>query len=319
MLFREKLFLANCDSVRVLEPEELRKRILTGLTFANGIIASPNALLDNPGIDAVLAQRNVVKYLNEEGLGKFVVRGFGIAGYHSLEEYFEALPADFIISSLPGQPSKGSLSASEMSAFVARIRQTQQVLKAVQPVKESLALGSDALRDEIIRRISDDGALELYFGDDGERQLFIQASASIRSRSQWYGHGQRYFGGKSLLLFPQFRSEVIDPAYNSLFVSDGEGFLQDNIKYLEGVPARILDVGVTYKALRREIELIKFPLKVMEFVSACGTGELVKFITDEAIGYIEDRLTGEGEAFISRKNWFGLYPKLKRHMGLEVK
>ena len=55
----------------------------------------------------------------------------------------------------------------------------------------------------------------------------------------------------------RFKAEVIDPAYNSLFALQGEGFLQDNIKYIGAVPAMILDAGVAYKSLREEVALIE--------------------------------------------------------------
>src|SRR5690554_6959094 len=77
MLFKEKLLLSNCDSVRALDGNELRKRFLTGLAFADGVVLSPNALIDNTGIAEVISQSNVTKYLNEEGQGKLVIRGFG--------------------------------------------------------------------------------------------------------------------------------------------------------------------------------------------------------------------------------------------------
>ena len=50
MLFKEKIFLANCDSIRKLDSEALWKRIRIGLIFADGIILSPNMLIDNKQI-----------------------------------------------------------------------------------------------------------------------------------------------------------------------------------------------------------------------------------------------------------------------------
>ena len=67
MLFKEKLLLSNCDSVKRLPAEQLKKRFLTGMAFGDGVVLSPNMLIDNTGFEALLARRNVVKYLNEEG------------------------------------------------------------------------------------------------------------------------------------------------------------------------------------------------------------------------------------------------------------
>jgi len=46
---------------------------------------------------------------------------------------------------------------------------------------------------------------------------------------------------------------------------------------------------------------------------------LFKILTDEALGYIEDKTKKTSVSFLSRKNWFGLYPILSKKMGLEIK
>lgn len=76
MLFKEKLLLSNCDSVRQLELEKIRQRFLTSLAFGDGVVLTPNTIFDNENIDLLIERKNVHKYLNEEGKGKFVVRGF---------------------------------------------------------------------------------------------------------------------------------------------------------------------------------------------------------------------------------------------------
>ena len=87
MLFKEKLLLANCDSVHAHGHEELRKRFLTGLAFADGVVLPPNTLIDNLELANALGQMNVIKYLNEEGKGKFVIRGFGLSRFATLQEF----------------------------------------------------------------------------------------------------------------------------------------------------------------------------------------------------------------------------------------
>src|SRR5690606_451755 len=96
MLLKEKVFLSNCDSVRALPPEELHKRFLLGLTVASGVVVSPNTLLDNREVSALLRRRNVLKYLNEEGVGQFVLRGFNFTEGVTLDDYFDGLPDDYI-------------------------------------------------------------------------------------------------------------------------------------------------------------------------------------------------------------------------------
>ena len=86
MLFKEKMYLSNCDSVRGLSNDEIRKRFLIGLVFGNGVILSPNILFDTKGLNQVLEQKNVIKFLNEEGYGNFIIRGMNIENINSLDD-----------------------------------------------------------------------------------------------------------------------------------------------------------------------------------------------------------------------------------------
>lgn len=319
MLFKEKLLLSNCDSVRALDGNELRKRFLTGLAFADGVVLSPNALIDNAGIAAVISQSNVTKYLNEEGQGKLVIRGFGMDGYTDVRDYYHALPDSFILSSLPGAPCKGQLDRYSQRQMLDRLAELQGALSVVRPTLQGLSLEQDSLRREVLARLTAAGSAQQYFENDGDHQLFLLGTSQLISRSQWYTYAQNFFGARGLGTFPQMRAEIIDPAYNSLFAVTNEGFLQDDIRYLTGIPEVILDAGVAIKSLRREIELIQYPLKVFEIISSLGAGELVRYLTDEAIGYIEDKMVDSGKSWMTRKNWFGMYPRMRRFMGLEIK
>ncbi|SDT16751.1 hypothetical protein SAMN05216198_3862 [Halopseudomonas litoralis] len=319
MLFKEKLLLSNCDSVRALDGDELRKRFLTGLAFADGVVLSPNALIDNLDIAPVIGQTNVVTYLNEEGSGKLVIRGFGMAQHSNLEEYYHALPGSFILSSLPGAPRKDALDRYQQQRMRDRIAALQKVLHEVRPVTEDLSLVRESLRNEVFTRLADPACAQHYFESDGDYNLFLLGADKAISRSEWYSHTQNFFGSRGMGTFPRFRAEIIDPAYNSLFAIPNEGFLQDDIRYLTGVPEVILDASIGFKSMRREIELIQYPLKVFEFISSFGAGEIVRFLTEEAIGYIEDKMVDGGKTYMTRKNWFGMYPRMRRFMGLEIK
>ena len=319
MLLKEKLLLSNCDSVRCLSPVELKKRFLTGMTFGEGVVVSPNILIDNAEFHRLLSRRNVVKYLNEEGHGALVLRGFNLDDGMSLLDYYEALPSHHIFSSIDGSPSKSSLSKSQEAELIERIRATQMALAELGYFTEELELTPDSLTQEITRRLSDDNCIGHFFDDDGERTLFCNLTRDKISRSEWYGISDDYFGKKSELTSRQFKSEVVDPAYNSLFAKEGEGFLQDNIKYINDVPEIILDASVSYRALRKEIELIEYAIKIFEVVSTFGSIELSKFITGQAMDYIEGKMSDRGEAYFSRKNWFGMYQKMQRAIGLELK
>jgi len=319
MLLKEKLLLSNCDSVRRLSPAELRKRFLTGMTFGEGVVVSPNILIDNLDFHRLLSRKNVVKYLNEEGHGALVLRGFNLSKDVSLLDYYDALPNHFIFSSIESSPTKSSLSKWQENDLIARIKATQKALSELGYLTEKLELSPDSLSKEASRRLQDDSCIGYFFDDDGERTLFLNLIKNKMSRSELYGISDDYFGKKSEVISRQFKSEIIDPAYNSLFAREGEGFLQDDIRYINNVPEVILDAGVSYKSLRKEIELIEYAFKIFEIISTIGAAELSKFITDQAIDYIEGKISDRGGDYFNRKNWFGMYQKMQRAIGLEIK
>ncbi|PSU33415.1 hypothetical protein [Photobacterium lutimaris] len=319
MLFKEKLLLSNCDSVRKLNKDEIRKRFLTGMAFADGVVLSPNTLIDNIDFYELITRRNLVKYLNEEGSGKLVIRGFNCDKDQNLIDYFERLPPDYIISSFYGSPKKSELTDSQYIEISSRIKLVQQALDNINYNVEKVTASKEALRNEISKRLDDNAIFGHYFLGDGERLLFKLANEDKYSRSQWYQVSDDYFGNKSPVESSKFKAEVINPAYNSLFASKGEGFLQDDIKFLQDVPEVILDSGIIFKSLKNEIKLIEYPYKAFELVTSFGSGEIMKYITDEALGYIEDKLTEKGQTYLTRKNWFGMYNRMQSAIGLELK
>ncbi len=319
LLFKEKLLLSNCDSVRQLNLVELRKRFLIGMVFGDGVVISPNTLLDNKNIDEILIRKNLIKYLNEEGAGKLVIRGFNIDSNFELEGYYDHLPPNFIFSSIKGSPQKGELTSHQRRELLNRMKRTQHALNTITFTSERVSLEKTALQSEIHSRISDVSSIGNYFETDGDRLLFEHCTLGTFSRSDWYKRSDDYFGKVSTLESKRFKSEVIDPAYNSLFAEKGEGFLLDNIKILNDVPEKILDAGVIYKSLKNEIELIQYPYKAFEIITSLGSVELMQLITDEAMGYIEDKLKGTAERTLTRKNWFGMYPKMRAYLGMEIK
>lgn len=319
MLFKEKLLLSNCDSVRKLNKAELRKRFLTGMAFADGVVLSPSTLIDNIDFYELILRKNIVKYLNEEGSGKLVIRGFNCDKEQSLTDYFESLPSDYIISSFDGSPKKSQLSSCQYIEILSRIKSAQKALDNINYKVEKITAQKEALRNEITKRLDDNDILGHYFSGDGDRTLFKMSTEEKFSRSQWYHVSDDYFGKKSPIESSRFKVEVINPAYNSIFASKGEGFLQDDIKFLQNVPEIILDSGVVFKSLKNEIKLIEYPYKAFELVTSFGSGEIIKYITDEALGYIEDKLTEKGQTYLTRKNWFGMYSRMQKSIGLELK
>lgn len=312
MLFKEKMYLSNCDSVRELSNEEIRKRVLIGLVFGNGIILSPNILFDTKGITQVLEKKNVIKFLNEEGMGNFIIRGMNIKDISSFSNYFEELPNNYKISSLNGK-EKSQISKIELKELLENIKKIDYIIQKINPVFENATIFENSLNDEIKKRISNK-----YFDNEEEYIKFLLNSSKLVSRSAWYEFTNEFFKNDSKKINP-LKIEIIDPAYNSLFVNPNESFIQDNIQMLDKIPEKILSGLVTINSLKNELELIEYPVKAFEIITSLGSTELFKIITDEALGYIEDKATEKGMSFLSRKNWFGLYPKLSKKMGIEIK
>src|SRR5690606_125292 len=172
MLLKEKVFLSNCDSVRALPPAELHKRFLLGLTIASGVVVSPNTLLDNREVSAMLLRKNVHKYLNEEGAGQLVVRGFNFTAGLSLSDYFDALPDDYIVSSVDGSPQKNQLTQVQAQVLLRRLHETDVALRALNPVYRPIVVQPDSLYLAINERLNDPGITDHFFQSDGERLLF---------------------------------------------------------------------------------------------------------------------------------------------------
>lgn len=321
MLFKEKLLLSNCDSVRQLDPEELRKRVLTGLAFADGVVLSPNAVIDNLEILQVLSQLNVVRYLNEEGYGKLVIRGFGVDRIDTVVDYYDSLPDSYIISSLPGTPCKGALDRHERQIIKGRLAELQDLLYRLRPSLQGLALPRESLRDEVLERLQSAGQDNHYFASAEDLAEFKNNADQVISRSEWYQYTQGVFAGQQNAgqRFAAFCAEVVDPAYNSLFAETNEGFLQDGMRFLPEVPEMILDTSIAIRSMRKKISLVTYPFKMFEFISSFGSGEIARYLTEEAVGYIEDKLISKGHTYMTRKNWFGMYPRMRSYMGLEIK
>jgi len=315
MLLKEKIFLANCDSVRGLDLVEIKKRFLVGLVFADGVVLSTNILLDNPGFWDILNDRFVLKYLREEGLGKLSIRSRHSAGKESISEYFQTLPESYILSSFSNSPRKDQLSDRQL-------RECCDRLESLDILFESLKI-----KIEYLNHLED-----TQFGKNlqtsflsyqnchlpGNRESLLRILRNVTSRSESYHCVDSFYGSEKKEALA-FKAEFIDPVYNKLFIKTGEAFVQDNIRILGAVPEKLMRSGIAIKSLRREIELIKYPIMVFDFISAFGSGSILKFFTDEAIDYLEDTLIEKGYDKFTRKNWFGMYETMTRKMGVEIK
>ena len=274
-------------------------------------------LIDNSDIQLCLLQKNVIKYLNEEGAESFVIRGFGLGSEFSVLDYYESLPADYIFSSVPGSPIKKALNRQQESELVARLKQVELAVRGFSPIIEPVALSPDALQQEIKERLNDPELQRRYFSTDEQLEKFQADSEGLSSRSQWYAVSE----ANSLVSVDAsvFRAELIDPAYNSLFVGKGEAFIQDDIRILSNLPTAVLDGTVLLKAFRNERAVLDYGLTAIEWISSLGTTELARFLTDKMLDYCEQKAQESGEKFLSRKNWFGMYDVMRTKLGLEIK
>lgn len=314
MLFKEKLYLSNCDSVKQIPTDEVRKRVLLGLAFGEGIILSPNVLLDNTGILETIQQKNVVKYLNEEGVNSFLIRGFNIQAQSSISAYFDTLPDNYRVSMFHGK-LKSNLSIHELKQLNLKLTYLDSYLKDISPQYEDAHIAKNSLTLEVHKRVHE--VHDKLFSAENYLN-FINNTQHFNSRSEWYNYLESHHKF-NLTLFNSLKVEIIDPSYNSLFINSNEGFLQDKIPVLNKIPEKLLDSTILFKSLRTEIELIEYPIKLFQVIMTSGSSELIKLLTDEAIDYMEDKAEDKGLEFLSRKNWFGFYPTLVNKMGLEIK
>lgn len=311
MVFKDKLFLANCDSVRTLGREALSRRIRIGLVFADGILLSPNALIDNEHMYDVFNDKHIIRYLKEDGLRKVVVRGNLISSNQSLIEYYEKLPDNFIVSSIHGSPLKSELDRYDVGRVKSRIKKMDALLRDVYAPREPIQLTENSLSSVLVNRI--DGID--YLADDKVNYL-REGFANVGSRSAAY---HLINESQPKIIADKLKVEVVDPSYNSLFIKSGEAFVQDRIELFDVIPNRLLQAGVAIKSLRKEIELARYIFDLIVFIKTFGVEELTRFLTNRAIDFAEEKLRDIGLETLARKNWFGLYPILANKMGVEFK
>lgn len=316
MLFKEKLYLANCDSVRQLDHEEIRKRFLTAAVFADGVVLSPNVLIDNPGILSALGQKNIARWFREEGLGKVVVRGNGIRPGASLRDYFDALPGSYRVSHLGGR-RKNELETHAPQALDSLHRSldtAQNTLEAYQTRWEPVTLSPDSLTREIL---SQPGTHHYTGSNISPLTAINNGELTLSSRSAWYQHVEQH-AQMSAAEKAHFKLTVIDAAYNRLFTQHGEAFAMDRIRVLEHMPPAMLDTTLTIRGMRRQRRWLINGYRLFGLVTTLGTDGLAELLADEAVGYMEDKAKQHGHSWFTRKNWFGLYDNLTHKIGVEL-
>lgn len=313
MILKEKMFLSNCDSVRGLAPTELRKRLLLGAVWSEGVIVSPNLLIDNAGIAGVLDDDGLRAWYRDEGRGSLVLRGpFADLGL-SLVDYFRALPGSHVLSRCGGR-CKAALTPAETDTILRDLDRIDRLLAEHGALIEPFTLAHDALSREIVARLEQEPGTRAALTAAG---LGPDEMAGLTSRSAWYARLAEALPDPDQAA--RFRLGVVDAAYNALFVRRGEAFVMDRIAVLHGLPPALLDASVRLRALRREIGQVQAAVKLISLVGSLGTDGLVKVLTDQALDYVQDKAQDKGIGWLDRRNWFGLYPQLRNRIGVEVR
>lgn len=93
----------------------------------------------------------------------------------------------------------------------------------------------------------------------------------------------------------------------------------DRIQVLSRLPLWLLDTGISIGSRREELATLKAGYDLFSFISTLGSEELASILADKALEYAEEKAKAHGVSWCERRNWFGLYPKLTRFMGVELK
>jgi hypothetical protein len=309
MILKQRLFLANCDSVRQLAQDEVAKRLLLGAAFANGVVLSVNLLIDNHGMADVLARPDLESWYREEGAGSLALRGMFAGDSLSLVDYFRDLPPTFRLSRLGGR-AKADMQPAEQDAILRDLDRIDQLLALYQAGTSPVPRAPDALARAVTRRLG---------RNPGADDLLAQAGidpAALVSRSDWYQALAQ--SGLPAAERDKLRISIVDAAYNSLFVRRGEAFAMDRMKVLGNLPRPLLSGSVNLRNYRREIGHLRTGARVFSFISSLATEEVMRVLTDAAVGYLEDKAQEKGFGWFDRRNWFGLYPRLVNQIGVEI-
>ncbi|WP_292051381.1 MULTISPECIES: hypothetical protein [unclassified Brevundimonas] len=314
MLLKEKMFLANCDPVRRLSPFELEKRFLMSIALSKGAILTPNLLLDNAGMGRLLDNSLVRRWsMSKEGRGGVVIRVPGASAPESMEDYFDNLPPNHYLARF--QCCKQDLTGLDLAHFKSELHTLDRNLRRIKPAYSPVSLHSRSLSDAVMASAS----LAQWQADRHELEKplrdLLRRAPDLGSRSMWYQASEELLGEDAV----QFKLEVIDACYNGLFVASGEAFVMDRIAVLDRVPISLLSVGVGAVAFGEQRKLFEYALKGFDLVTAFGAGQLVEFLTDEAVSFVENKLQDTSFKWATRRNWFGLYPRLTQSMGVEIR
>lgn len=322
MILKEKLFLANCDSVRRLSEQEVRARFMAGVLFADGVVLSPNLLMDNPSIISLLSSDAVQRWFKSDrhNESKLVIRGFNLGSELSLAEYFTALDDNYVVSQLGGVAKK-DLTSEQWNHMMKALKKADETLSSYQPAVVALPKQPGALTEHIHSRLKSPSALAAA---ERQRHVHLHTLALAEQGGLPLGSSSDWYAALGTLAVPatqrdQFRLEVVDACYNGLFVAPGEAFVMDRIAGLSRFPPWLLESGIAIGSRRETLAALKTGYDLFSFISTLGSEELAKLLAEKALEYVEEKAREQGVSWCARRNWFGLYPTLTQLMGVELK
>ena len=320
MLVRSALYLANCDSVRRLSSEEILKRLTWGLVFAEKIVLTPNILIDNPDMDACLQGGVVGKYLMAKP-GLVVLRHNHSQKQLSVLDHFGEAREDYIVSHVSPDSAtvkkKRDLTSSELNTIEARLDRLDAFLAKIQAQHERIALVPGALSGEIAERLQSYKAATAL-GGIGEAQLeCLMDHGALSSRSDWYRHVGEEFSNDAHTE-RVVRLELVDPAYNSLFIRSGEAFASDSIRRFD-LPA-LLTTALAMRVYDRPIEVARQAIRMAQFVHTSGLSGVLGWAKEYGTEYFAEAMAEKARAGLgSVSTWAKMERRLTQWIGVEIK
>lgn len=310
-IIKNNIYLSNCDSTKKLSLDVLEKKVLIGLSFFEGIILSPNIIIDNEYFFKIFFNKDVIRYLKEEGSGKVKVRTF-IKSFDdkkfSALNYFESLRDTFYFSTF--NKLKKDLTKSELENIRKKLKEIDECIKILHFKNEYVSISENSLTNEIHKRIK--RYSQEIFENEDEMEKFFLITKDFSSRSDWYIYSKKFFDmGKN----KKFIFSIVDPSYYGLFVEHKEGIINDEIKYLEKLPNIVLKLNLKYKSYEDELEYIDFAFKMIKIILTHGSD----LVLDEVGDFFKEKFSDKAINKIYEKNWFGFYDKFLNKMGIELK
>lgn len=316
MLVGTNLYLANCDSVHKRPLDEVRARVVWGLAFAERIILTPNIVIDNPSTEEIFSSHTVYKFLTENP-GKIIIRHNHSQPELCFRDYFNELDDEFVVSSHNGSPRKRDLKPDRLGTIHKRLDKLDALFSAFKATHENVQLSPNSLSTQI-GSVLDNLTSEPIENPSMEPADLekLRSADNLHSRSAWYGYLESHFEGNALKR-EKIRSEIVDPAYNGLFIRSAEAFASDRLR--PGM-LYIPEVVLMKHAYKDEVDAVKRLLKIIRFVHTLGADGAVGWLVEMTSDHLKEYLADHANKFITaRRTWKNMHDQMLNHVGVGIK